>query len=168
MGNIVSTPFFTRSIATSNSGMTDYFEDFDDDATNTESKHLLRKQLVNYMKHFTHQKERLSELEESFLLVLQSSIINLLGKEQCESYQKYGSFNGTDLKIMSSICRLTHFDADKYSEVSQLVEPLKTAFKTGSLQKVLVSIETMKNYNDQQGLPLSTIGYKLLDILEYM
>lgn len=118
--------------------------------------------------------------------VLQSSIINILGKKQCESYQNHGSFNSTDLKIMRSICKVAHFDVDKYYEVNHLIGPLKLvriqgfvqcgislthgsqAFKAGSLQKVLASIESMKQHNDHQGLLLSTIDYKLLDILEYL
>ncbi|CAO3611269.1 unnamed protein product [Mucor fragilis] len=156
MGNIVGKPV-SRSIAWPNSGMTDYFEDFDDDTSDTHHKQLLKKQLIDYMKHLTERKEQLTELEESFLLVLQSSIINILGKKQCESYQNHGSFNSTDLKIMRSICKVAHFDVDKYYE----------AFKAGSLQKVLASIESMKQHNDHQGLLLSTIDYKLLDILEY-
>lgn len=58
--------------------------------------------------------------------VLQSSIINIIGKKQCESYQNFGSFNGTDLKIMRSICKVSHFDVDKYSEINHLIEPLKS------------------------------------------
>ncbi|KAL9560296.1 hypothetical protein MBANPS3_000023 [Mucor bainieri] len=168
MGNIVGKHHTSKSIASPHSGMTDYFEDFDDDSSDTNQKQLLKKQLIDYVKHLTQRKEQLSELEESFLLVLQSSIINILGKKQCESYQNHGSFNGTDLKIMRSMCKVAHFDVDKYCEINHLIEPLKSAFKTGSLQKVLATLESMKQHNDQQGLLLSTIDYKLLDILEYL
>lgn len=71
--------------------MTDYFEDFDDDTSDTHhkvykqkvhvpqtqaftdnnfkiGKQLLKKQLIDYMKHLTERKEQLTELEESFLL----------------------------------------------------------------------------------------------------
>ncbi|KAK4509888.1 uncharacterized protein ATC70_007192 [Mucor velutinosus] len=199
MGNIVN-KCTSRSITLPDSGMTDYFEDFGDDSSDTHQKvykhtinllqtqgftdnnfkigkQLLKKQLINYMKHLMERKEQLSELEESFLLntfprvftrVLQSSIINILGKKQCESYQHHGSFNGTDLKIMRSICKITHFDVDKYCEINHLIEPLKLAFTAGSLPKVLATIESMKQHNDEQGQLLSTIGYKLLDILEYL
>ncbi|KAF1806421.1 hypothetical protein FB192DRAFT_1453505 [Mucor lusitanicus] len=167
MGNIVGKHTCSKSNTSPNSGMTDYFEDFDDDSCDTHQKQLLKKQLIDYMKHLTERKHQLSELDKSFLLVLQSSIINILGKKQCESYQNYGSFNGTDLKIMRSICKVAHFDVDKYYEINHLIQPLKLAFKAGSLQKVLATIESMKQHNDHQGLLLSTIDYKLLDILEY-
>ncbi|GAN07074.1 hypothetical protein MAM1_0147d06564 [Mucor ambiguus] len=190
MGNIVGKRA-SRSITSPNSDMTDYFEEFDDDSFDTHQKvykhivgllrtqeftnsnfkigkQLFKKQLIDYMKHLTERKEQLSELEKSFLLVLQSSIINILGKKQCESYQNYGSFSSTDLKIMKSICKVAHFDVDKYCEINHLLEPLKSAFKAGSLQKVLATIESTKQHNDHQGLLISTIDYKLLDILEYL
>ncbi|KAL7325169.1 hypothetical protein PS15p_207685 [Mucor circinelloides] len=167
MGNIVSKSF-SRSINSPDSGMTDYFEDFGDDTSDTYHKHLLKKQLIDYMKNMMRHREQLGDLEDSFLKVLESSVINILGKKQCESYQNHGSFNGTDLKIMRSICKVAYFDVDKYYEVNHLIEPLRSAFKYGSLQKVLMSIESMKQHNDHQGLFFSTIDYKLLDILEYL
>lgn len=81
---------FSRSINSPDSGMTDYFEDFGDDTSDTYhkvneykaillqtqgltdnnfkiKKHLLKKQLIDYMKNLTRHREQLGDLEDSFL-----------------------------------------------------------------------------------------------------
>jgi hypothetical protein len=100
--------------------------------------------------------------------VAHSSIINITGRKQCESYQKHNSFTTTDINIMRSLHKLPHFAHDRHSEVKHLIEPLKKAFQTGKLKEVASAIKYMKNIQVYKGCSFTTIDYQLLDILEYM
>ncbi|KAG2193667.1 hypothetical protein INT47_002309, partial [Mucor saturninus] len=100
--------------------------------------------------------------------VVRASIINIMGKKQCESYKKYNAFTSTDLSILRSIHKLPHFNADKHNEVNHLIEPLKRAFQVGSMDQVATTIENMKNIQIYKGNPFTTIDYQLLDIIEYI
>jgi hypothetical protein len=107
---------------------------------------VFRNRLINYSRYLSKDKSKLNQLDASFLpyntykkerkkglvhnlsskySVADALIINIMGKKQCESYQKYGSFNETDLMIMRSLCKVPYFDVDKYSEVNHLMISLK-------------------------------------------
>ncbi|KAI8070235.1 hypothetical protein BDF21DRAFT_104957 [Thamnidium elegans] len=142
--------------------------------TNTEDYVELEQEQVvsNQLLKYTHCLERtetdLDPLQASFLAVARSSIINIMGKKQCESYRVHDSFTLTDLNIMRSIHRIPHFDVDKHNEVKHLIDPLKKAFEIGKLNQIEKTIRAMKNIRVYQGNSFTTIDYQLLDILEYI